>query len=296
MKKTYRQDEKGYIGNKTWWSVEKNNVLIKLNKLTGEATICGPGLHFLMPGIIVGKEINIADKNSCYQNVQCKSKDDYELTIDIDIVTRVTDAIKMEFASSNPDEILGAKLESIMRRFVASKDYHELSEMKFDLNASENSWIRDVLNDFESNYGLEITQMTLKKVKLPKELEDDFQKKIIQARENERKLAEIRGEQAVAAVRNEIKMVEAQGDRAVAEVKAETKKIDLSVENQIISDLVTSLKKRGFTAEQITAIVAAQIYSNSNGNITHIVGASGGEIQNAATTASIIEAPKTKTK
>lgn len=296
MKKTYRQDGRGFTENKTWWSVDKNCVLVTLNKLTGEASVLEPGLHFLMPGIIVGKEINIADKNDCYQNIQCKSKDDYELTIDIDIVTHVTDAIKMEFASSNPDEILGARLESIMRRFVVSKNYQELSEMKFDLNASENAWIRTILDDFNRNYGLKVSQMTLKKVKLPKELEDDFQKKIIQQRENERKLAEIRGEQAVAEVKNKIKMTEAQGDRAVAEINAESKKIDMNVSLDIIGDLVTLLKKRGLSAEQIKDLVTAQIYSNSNGNITHIVGGNGSEMQNAATTAAILDKEKTKTK
>ena len=296
MKKTYRQDEKGFTVNKTWWSVDKNCVLIKASKVRDNVRICGPGLHFLMPGITVGKEINIADKNDCYQNIQCKSKDDYELTLDVDIVTRVIDAIKMEFAATNPDEILGASLESIMKIFVASKDYHELSEMKFDLNASENDWIRAILKDYSDKYGLEVTKMTLKKVKLPKELEDDFQKKIIQERENERKLAEIRGEQAVAIVKNEIKMTEAKGDRAVAEIKAESKKIDLDVDNQIIGELVSLLKIRGLTVDQIKEIVTAEIYSKSNGNVTHIVGANGSEVQNAAVTASVIEDTKQKTK
>lgn len=296
MKKTYRQDGKGYTVNKYWWSVDPNCVLIKLNKMTGQTSVAGPGLRFLMPGIVVGKEINVADKNDCYSNIQCKSKDDYELTIDIDIVTKVVDAIKMELSSSNPEEILNSRIESAMRKFVASKGYQELSEMKFDLNAPENSWIRDSFDDFCNNYGLQVTKMTLKKVKLPKELEDDFQKKIIQERENERKLSEIRGEQAVMDVKNAIKMAEAQGDRAVADIKAESKKIDLDVDNQVIGELVSLLKKRGLTAEQIKELVTASIYSKSSGNITHIVGGNGSEVQTAATTASVIENSKVKTK
>ena len=104
--KEYKKDKRGFVKNKHWWSIEKGNQLIKLNKFTGQAKVIGPGLRFCMPMFVVGKEVNIVDRNDHFVDIKCKSKDDYELLLDVDLVTSVEDAIKCEFAASNPGEIL----------------------------------------------------------------------------------------------------------------------------------------------------------------------------------------------
>lgn len=262
--KVLKRDEKGFVTNKHFWSIERGNQLIKLSKFTGEARVKGPGLHFCMPMFTVGKEVNITDRNNHFVDIRCKSKDDYEVFLDIDLVTCFTDVLKAEFAASNPGEILTSTLEGMFRKFTSTKDYQELSEMKFDINAPENSWMKDILDDFENNYGLKISKVIFKKVRLPKELEDDFQKKIIQEKENERRLSE------------------AKTTVEVAKYNAKAKEVDKQVDTTVIDKQIEKLLKHGFTLEQIKEIVNTRQIKESNGNVTYIVGNNNGVAQMAA--------------
>ena len=285
--KVLKRDEKGFVTNKHFWSIERGNQLIKLSKFTGEARVKGPGLHFCMPVFTVGKEVNVTDRNNHFVDIRCKSKDDYEVFLDIDLVTCFTDVLKAEFASSNPGEILNSTLEGMFRKFASTKDYAELSEMKFDINAPENSWMKGILDDFENNYGLKISKVIFKKVRLPKELEDDFQKKIIQQKENERRLAE------------------AKNTVEVAKYNAKAKEIDKQVDTSIIDKQIEKLQKQGLSTDEIKEIIMTRIISDSKGNITHIVGGNNGVAQMAATMATmpndtksneVSETPKTYVK
>ena len=262
--KVLKRDEKGFVTNKHFWSIERGNQLIKLSKFTGEARVKGPGLHFCMPMFTVGKEVNVADRNDQFIDIRCKSRDGFEVFLDIDLITCVTDAIKLEFDAANPDDMVKSILEGMMRKFVSSKNYDELSEMKFNINAPENSWMKDILNDFENNYGLKISKVIFKKVRLPKELEDDFQKKIIQEKENERRLSE------------------AKTTVEVAKYNAKAKEVDKQVDTTVIDKQIEKLLKHGFTLEQIKEIVNTRQIKESNGNVTYIVGGNNGVAQMVA--------------
>ena len=176
--------------------------------------------------------------------------------------------------SSDANVILENKLEAILRAFIASKTYSELSEVELNLLSDEYSEIYASLDVIRKQYGVDIKSLFLKNVRIPQELTMHFQKEAIQNLENQRVLSAAQGKREAAKI-----------DLETAKTLAQSKTLEEKVSVAVAKELANI---KGLSPEQTQQIIYAYMItrnSKENPNQIFTIGNSNGVASDMATAA-----------
>ena len=234
---------------KVFRMVPKNSKLICQNILNGDVTIKESGFRIILPWYR-SKLVNITKTVIDYPKEQYLTKDQIYVEIDPALTVRITDPIKFEFKNSNPLQELCILVKDVIRSFIAGKDSSELIGINYSIGEKDSTGL---FNEFETRTGLHISHLFFKNVRLPKELEDDYEKAKTQELENKRAIAE-------ANSKKEQTRINAEAKKIAADAEAYRQAV-------ILKEKISALKESGYDDKTVTEVIQALLLSESNANI-----------------------------
>ena len=277
---------------KVYRVIPKNCALIVRNKFNGESVkVKTGGFAFIAPWS-ESKLVSLAIRNIDYEKLEFDEKDNLQITVDVALSVRVVDPIKYEYSHQNIQQELKVRIYSMMRVLVRKASYEELSRKHFELPRNDinmdprciyaggkyyysdskykdefGNWkadpitefdlelynMRRELNEFASQFGLEVVSLRNKEVQQSREMQE----------------ADDRIRQAEKAGRE--KEIEAEYARKVAEKRAAAMKIEQEAYNSQYISLMEALKGAGYSHED--AIKMAQTLMITNGKNNNLAGA-----------------------
>lgn len=237
-------------------SVPENTVLLCKNKITGRYYTLGSGFKIVAPWVET-KFVSLATKPIDYPKEVYKTSDGIEVTVDLAISVKITDAVKFERDSQAPLTELGVVAKDLMRIYIAQKEADEIYTTRV---TKSNLDPENRLAEFEEKTGLKVEKIYLKNIELPRSIVDDYEKK--KEAEKKRDIAKIEAEEQEIRANANAKVTRIEGE-AHAAVKA--KEIDYIVETLIAKGL-TKNQIIDYMAKTIFAKEGTQVIANLNGN------------------------------
>lgn len=268
----------GYT-NRMVWSVPPKCVLVCKNVINGNIYVKSEGLQVNWP-FVRAKLIEVANRTDGMDDsdkVTNRCLDGFEVTVNPAITTSVVDAAKYEFNSKNPETELKVKIQQVLRKLIVGSHYNDLIGLEINLNDSMFQSIKSDFVSFENEYGLKLEKIYLQNVEPSQSMKDDFEKKAIQEKENERR------------------MLQAQNKKAVAEIEAAADKAKLSVFTEVADEFAAKLKRKGInlTRQEIAELLNTYIATRGE-NDTKIIslGLNDSKASDAATAGVVIQKTK----
>ena len=165
-----------------------NAILVKENRFTGKITFArGAGLKFMIPLIYKTHFVLASKVNVDYEKIKYPTKDGIDASVDFALFIRITDPAKYKISSAKPMEDLKITICELIKNYVRSMTYDQLSRAKFDLKAID----RDgSLKKFEELNGIEVTGGKFKQIELPEHLKRIYDDKV--EAENSQRVAEVK--------------------------------------------------------------------------------------------------------
>lgn len=244
--------------------VPENHCLLCVNKLTGRPFVKEQGFHTLMPWI-ESKLVSKANTPVDYPKDTYKTSNGLELEIDVAITISIVDPIKYEYNSTDPLEELGIITRDILRVFIASKEDNELIRGKHSIDDFDAA---DVYDRFKEKYGVEVKEVYFKNIDIPQSLKDDFEKRIVQERENERKRLELNAKSELVDIETEIYK---KGEAAKAEAEARRIREIISAVGDISEKQALELTKTMILADSDANLFVSMDDSSFNNKDKYLV-------------------------
>lgn len=179
--------------------VPPNAILVKENRFTGKITFArGAGFKKVLPFIHRTHFVLASKVNVDYEKIKYPTKDGVDASVDFALFIRISDPSKYKINSAKPMEDLKITICELIKNYVRSVTYDQLSRAKFDLKAID----RDgSLKKFEELNGIEVTGGKFKQIELPEHLKRLYDDKV-----------EAGKRQEVAEVENRTKMINKQAE------------------------------------------------------------------------------------
>ena len=244
---------------KFYRAVPPNTKLVCRNRFTGNITIKNSGFNITMPWI-ESKFVSVANRTIDYPKDKYKTIDGLELEIDIAITISVVDPYKYETQNVDPLKELGIITKDILRVFIAGKSEAELVGKKHTMDDFD---IGDAYDVFEDKYGIKVKDVYFKSIELPQSLKDDYEKKLVQERENERAMAEITARKLRAEIEADIKKIEM---KATTEAIAERAEKYLEAIDK--DKKLSPLEKKHFLEVLLVTLSESHIVTSINSGMT----------------------------
>lgn len=270
---------------KIYRTIPKNCALIMRNKFNGERVKVKYGGFALVAPWCESKLVSLAVRNIDYEKLEFDEKEGQQITVDLALSVRVVDPIKYEYAHQNIEQELKVRIYSAVRVLMRKATWDELSQRHFELpkhninmdsryryaggkyyysdsvyKDDKGKWhgdkisdfdfelykIRDELDEFANEYGLEVVSLRNKEVQQSEEMQKAYDR-ITKARRE-----------------GEAKKTEAEYAKEVAKKEAQAMRIRQAAYNSQFVSLMEDLKKSGYSSED--AIRMAQTLMITNGN------------------------------
>lgn len=220
--------------------------LITKNTLTGEVKNAedeNSGVSFL-PGMkavvttkfpwIQTKYVTILPKTIEYLEFAYDTKDRIRLVLDLSCEVIIANPAKFEYASLTINKQLKSTVDSSIRRVMVSNVVDTIMDKSFDLfNA-----IKSDLDAFKLEYGLEVSKLKIKNIKLPEGARKSYEQKLTSTADADR-----------------IKTV----GSAEAQIIKEKAKAKREGQLEVIEQLIETMQKSGLPKEQIAEAVSGAV-------------------------------------
>lgn len=276
------EDKENYTDYKIkiFRAVPENAVVVKYTSFTKKElkVVNKSGLLFFFPWE-KSKLVSKAAKNIDYPPATYRTSDGIMVTIDFALTIKIVNAKKFEQENLNPLQELGVVTRSIINEFVKGLTETELMQKKqYDLKDIDKF---NLFDEFAKNYGIMVTNIYFKSIELPKSLIDDYEKGVMQEKENKRRIAEAEANKKVASL-------EAESIQITSSAKANAR---AQLQNVPLEQLLALLQNSGMTQEQINSFINGYLFANSpNGKVVNIVGnTSGSSIPNTVASMEAIQ-------
>ncbi|AEM39582.1 band 7 protein [Pyrolobus fumarii 1A] len=175
-------------------------VVFRLGRLVG---VKGPGLFFIIPFIdtirVVDLRIHVVDVPS----QEIITKDNVTVEVDAVVYYRVFDPIKAVTAVSNYHYAVMMYAQTTLRDIIGQVELDELLTKREEINKR----LQRILDEVTDPWGIKVTAVTLKQVKLPESL------------------LRAMALQAEAERLRRARVIEAEGERQAAQIMAEAARI-----------------------------------------------------------------------
>lgn len=270
-------DRTNYTEYKAAWirSIPENCVLVRKNVLTGRLKVRGPKRYrfgknkgeiknggWWIPNRFFTRSIYvpIIDRTIDYPAAEYLTKDNINANVDIVLKVKISDPIKYLKYGKYQLANLNTLTQNLLRSYIRRHDYNQLSSGRvglddFQTTRDDKGHIldRDAYKDFEEKYGISVSSIQLKSIKLPPELQKFYDDK--REEEMKREAQEIR--------------LKANKDAAIAE--AERIQIKAEAEAKRTATKIDALKRAGVSEQRINDELGTFLAAD-NPNASIIVG------------------------
>lgn len=235
-------------------SVPANCYLVSVNVFTGNVVnLGGQGLKFTIPVLTKTILVPNIDRTIDYPKADYLTSDHITAGVDIALSVRIVDPVKYVNKGKHQLEQLNHLTQSLLRVYIQRFKFESLSSGVCKLNEFDPN---NDFRTFEDEYGIKINRVILKEIKLPADLQKQYDDVIEANKKKERQRIEL-----------EIKKEEARAKKEIALIEAEMYLMKFK-------ELVTYLKEQGLLNDEITEVIKMQMMSE-NQNASFFVGGNG---------------------
>lgn len=189
-------------------SVPANCYLVSVNRITGNVVnLGGQGLKITMPWITKTILVPNIDRTIDYPKADYLTLDHITASVDIALNVKIVDPVKYMVKGKFQLEQLSQLTQSLLRVYIQRYNFDTLSSGVCELNQFDP---RNRLRDFEEEYGIKINRVILKEIKLPADLQKQYDDVIEANKKRERQKIELETKKDDARARKEIAMIEAE--------------------------------------------------------------------------------------
>lgn len=232
-------------------SVPDNCNLVTINNFTGKiVNRGGRGFKLTLPWITKSILVPAIDRVIDYPSGNYLTLDHITAGIDIAIGVRIEDPVKYVNSGKYQLEQLAVLVQSLLRMYVQSLEFASISKGNCPVSVFDNG---KRLKTFCDDYGIKVTKVIFKEVKLPQELQKQYDDVIEAKKKREKQLVElnIRKDEAIA--------------------RKEIADIDADIYIMKYEKLIRYLKSEGVPSEGIADLIKTQMISE-NANASFFVG------------------------
>lgn len=234
-------------------TVPDNCYLVIVNNITGKVSKRnGRGLKLTLPVITKSILVPNIDRVIDYPRANYLTLDHITAGIDIALNVRIEDPVKYINSGRYQLEQLGILTQNLLRVYVQSLSFDSISRGVCDLRVFDEG---DLYDTFKKNYGIEVKSVIFEEVKLPAELQKQYDDVIEARKKREKQLVELEARKDEARTRKEIADV------------------DADIYLMKYEKLINYLKQQGIPNEGISDLIKTQMISD-NGNASFFVGES----------------------
>ncbi len=175
-------------------------VLFRLGRFVG---VKGPGLFFIIPFIDRMVIVDLRLKTADVPQQKALTKDNVEVSVDAVVYYRVEDPEKAVLKVEDYDAAVMLLAQTTLRDVIGQVELDDLLSRREEINKK----LQEILDRLTDPWGIKVTAVTIKEVKLPEQLLRAMAK------------------QAEAERWRRAKIIEAEGERQAAKILAEAAKM-----------------------------------------------------------------------
>lgn len=270
-------DRTNYTEYKAAWirSIPENCVLVRKNILTGRLKVSEPKRYrfgknkgeiknggWRISNRLLTRSIYvpIIDRTIDYPAAEYLTKDNINANVDIVLKVKISDPIKYLKYGKYQLANLNTLTQNLLRSYIRRHDYNQLSSGRvglddFQTTRDDKGHIldRDAYKDFEEKYGISVSSIQLKSIKLPPELQKFYDDK----REEEMK--------------REAQKIRLEANEEAAKAEAVRMQIKAEAEAKRTATKIDALKRAGVSEQRINDELGTFLAAD-NPNASIIVG------------------------
>lgn len=232
-------------------TVPDNCSLVTINTITGKiVNKSGSGLKFTLPYITKSILVPTIDRVIDYPRANYLTLDHITAGVDVALNVKIVNPAKYVKNGKYQLEQLSVLVQSLLRVYIQSLEFALISKGSCSLDEFDPE---AELRTFESRSGIRVNGVLLKEVKLPADLQKQYDDAIEAKKRREKQFIDLEAKKDEALARREI----AQVDADVYVMKYEK--------------LITALKAQGIPSEGIANLIKTQMISE-NANASFFVG------------------------
>lgn len=221
----------------------------------------GRGFKFMAPFVTRSILVPNIDRTIDYKKIEYQTRDGIMANVDMALSVKIVDPRKYIVSGKFQLSQLNVLAQSLLRVYIQNRSFDHISSGVCPLADFDP---RDDFRGFEENYGIRVNRVLLKEVKLPKELEDEYNERVANERKRESQRVKLAAEKDRAEREAEIIEIKAEAEakkiRKIEEAKAE-------VYLEKMRNLVTYLKNEGVPVEEISEQIRNMIAADSGNAI-----------------------------
>lgn len=247
-------------------TVPENCVLITKNIFTGKVrSKGGRGLKFMLPLFTKSILVSTVDRTIDYEKIEYLTKDGVMANVDMAIVVKITDPEKYITKGKEQLDQLNILIKRLLRVYVSNKNFDVLSQgecLKYDFDPNLQ------LKEFEEKYGIAVSKIIFKEVKLPERLQKLYNDQVEAQQQRKAQKERLEAEKEKAQMEAEIVGIKAEAEAKRIQ-KIEEAKADVYLNK--MKNLVTYLKSQNVPTEGIADFLKTQMISE-NQNASFFMG------------------------
>ena len=232
-------------------TVPDNCNLVTINNFTGKiVNRGGRGFKLTLPWITKSILVPTIDRVIDYPTGNYLTLDHITASIDVAIGVRIENPVKYINSGKYQLEQLNVLTQSLLRMYVQSLDFASISKGSCRVDVFDEG--KD-FDKFRKKYGIKVTEIIFKEVKLPQELQKQYDDVIEAKKKREKQLVELNIRKDEALARKEIA------------------DIDADIYLMKYEKLIRYLKSEGVPSEGIADLIKTQMISD-NANASFFMG------------------------
>lgn len=232
-------------------SVPENCYLVTVNNFTGKVVNRGGrGFKITIPVLTKSILVPNIDRVVDYPRANYLTLDHITAGIDMAVTLKIVDPVKYINEGRYQLDQLSVLVQNLLRVYVQSLDFGSLSRGACDINKFDPNF---QLMRFEDSYGIKVRNILFKEVKLPADLQKQYDDVIEAKKRREKQIVDL----------------EAKKDEAMA--RKEIASVDSEIYVMKYKELISYFKEQGIPTEQIAELVRTQMISE-NANASFFVG------------------------
>lgn len=254
--------------------VPKNCVLVKKNRFTGNIKVAGKkpirlwipfikktitisrkttGLKMANPILTKGMLVSTVDRTIDFDKIDYLTKDGIMVNVDIATIVNITDAKKYMEKGKEQLVQLDILIKKLLRIYIASRDFEGLSKGECQLRDFDHT---GELIDFENKYGIKISKIIFKEVRLPERLQKLYNDRAEATQKRNAQEVQLEAAKEKARAEAEIKKIEAEAEakriQIIEKAKAEAWTAQMRT-------FVQYLEEKGLLTEKVSELLTEQL-------------------------------------
>lgn len=248
----FRYNAKGFQVVPERYSLVKKNIFTQKNK-----NVKGFGVKFFAP--LFTKTILVPKQNGVKKfSVTSLTANDEEITVDIDVVMKITDPAKYIVEGKNKINELTARVNDLLRTYIKYETYETISKVR-ECTLSDFDPTSQFVN-FERDYGISVEKVILEKIELAENLRKVFDDRTEALKRRDAELINLE-------LSKEKAKTQAENIRMIADAENYKLKSQGEIANEIlkakVDEMIRRMHENGATNEEINKTISTILLTDS---------------------------------